>query len=219
MQTWSKSGASSLYVCECVYVHAGVYWNPHKEWMMLSLSFSSSGYSSLEEWWQRIIHLAFCTSLCAFLKVVYFPSVTDMLKFLWSTAGVFPLPRPPIPFCLITICICSGLVATGRSNASENEKFLYAETLCMPVLPQTREVTVVWRPYIPVQEAVFTMWLQGILARSRALSVQWWQYWKINKKVIAQTLKCFIHPEVKWVLYKLSNSTGKWSWLLKWNVT
>lgn len=125
-------------------------------------------------------HLAFCTSLCAFLKVVYFPSVTDMLKFLWSAAWVvfFP-PHSLLPHNYLY------LLRTGchrEINASKNEKFLYAETLlCMPVLPQTREVTVVWRPYIPVQEAVFTMWLQGILARSRALSVQWWQYWKIKK--------------------------------------
>lgn len=43
---------------------------------------------------------------------------------------------------------------------------------------------------------------------------------KWNKThVIAEPVKCFICPEVKWLLYKLSNSTGKWSWLLKWNVT
>lgn len=179
MQTWSKSGASSLYVCECMYVHVGVYWNPHKEWMMLSLSFSSSGYSPLEEWWQRIPSCFLYQPMCFSESGVFPISDRHAEVFVKRCLGGFFSPHSLLPHNYLY------LLRTGchrEINASKNEKFLYAETLlCMPVLPQTREVTVVWRPYIPVQEAVFTMWLQGILARSRALSVQWWQYWKIKK--------------------------------------
>lgn len=78
------------------------------------------------------------------LKVVCFLSVKHMLQFLWTAVlnGFFFY----IPFCLIFICVCPGLVATDRSNASESEKLLYFETfLYMAVLLQKGEVTVVWR--------------------------------------------------------------------------
>lgn len=58
------------------------------------------------------------------------------------------------------------------------------------------------------------------MAGSKSVSMQLWQCWKIKwNHLIAGPVKCFICPEVKWLLYKLSCSTGKWSWHLKWNVT
>lgn len=77
-----------------------------------------------------------------------------MLGYVPSESNVFPISDghatvlvnccPGWLFYHLCFCVCLQLVATERSNTSENEKLLHAETfLSMSALPQTGEVTVV----------------------------------------------------------------------------
>lgn len=207
-QSWSKGGVKCLSVCVCLCKSLlaplqkleGI--NDTQPFFFWILSFG--GMVSRDN-----PSCSLCQPTCC-LKVVCFPSVTDMLQLLWT--AVLDGFLFHIPFCLIFIWFCPGLVATERSNARENEKFLCAETVL----------------YMPVQLcgegcmyqcSIYTV-VMGDVGWSRAVPVQCCQYWKIKQNhVIAEPVKCFICPELKWLLYKLSNSTGKWSWLLKWNAT
>lgn len=87
---------------------------------------------------------------------------------------------------------------------------------CTCLYIPTGEVTDVWqRPYVLAQEPGFTLQWQEILARTWAMSVRWCQYWKRKQThVIVETVECFVHPEVKGLLHKLTpleNGASFWN--------